>query len=180
MSRVLSNWFLSLTFQAMAIINGCLYVFGGTTGYIYSTDLHKLDLNTREWIQLKPNNMSCDMPEERWEAGQSRRALTQGSHHLYGQASEHSQSSVVSCEPCTTSAPAVWCAGGCRDGLWSLCHTDLDCVVPEQSWGLGAAGECWGGEETPVDPCPLSYFVARHGQRRAGRSIGDCLSERRG
>ncbi|PKU27127.1 kelch hypothetical protein [Limosa lapponica baueri] len=50
---------------AMAIINGCLYVFGGTTGYIYSTDLHKLDLNTREWIQLKPNNMSCDMPEER-------------------------------------------------------------------------------------------------------------------
>ncbi|NWR95798.1 KLD10 protein, partial [Furnarius figulus] len=52
--------------QAMAIINGCLYVFGGTTGYIYSTDLHKLDLNTREWIQLKPNNMSCDMPEERY------------------------------------------------------------------------------------------------------------------
>ncbi|KAF2979505.1 hypothetical protein EK904_005018, partial [Melospiza melodia maxima] len=50
----------------MAIINGCLYVFGGTTGYIYSTDLHKLDLNTREWIQLKPNNMSCDMPEERY------------------------------------------------------------------------------------------------------------------
>lgn len=65
MARVLSNWFLSVTFQAMAIINGCLYVFGGTTGYIYSTDLHKLDLNTREWIQLKPNNMSCDMPEER-------------------------------------------------------------------------------------------------------------------
>ncbi|XP_073185023.1 kelch domain-containing protein 10 isoform X2 [Lepidochelys kempii] len=52
--------------QAMAIINGSLYVFGGTTGYIYSTDLHKLDLNTREWIQLKPNNMHCDMPEERY------------------------------------------------------------------------------------------------------------------
>ncbi|XP_027487570.1 kelch domain-containing protein 10-like, partial [Corapipo altera] len=52
--------------QAMAIINGCLYVFGGTTGYIYSTDLHRLDLNTREWVQLKPNNMSCDMPEERY------------------------------------------------------------------------------------------------------------------
>lgn len=51
--------------QAMAIINGSLYVFGGTTGYIYSTDLHKLDLNTREWTQLKPNNMHCDMPEER-------------------------------------------------------------------------------------------------------------------
>ncbi|XP_061494013.1 kelch domain-containing protein 10 [Rhineura floridana] len=52
--------------QAMAIINGSLYVFGGTTGYIYSTDLHKLDLNTREWSQLKPNNMHCDMPEERY------------------------------------------------------------------------------------------------------------------
>ncbi|EPY81101.1 kelch domain-containing protein 10 [Camelus ferus] len=50
--------------QAMAIINGSLYVFGGTTGYIYSTDLHKLDLNTREWTQLKPNNLSCDLPEE--------------------------------------------------------------------------------------------------------------------
>ncbi|XP_058580265.1 kelch domain-containing protein 10 isoform X6 [Neofelis nebulosa] len=52
--------------QAMAIINGSLYVFGGTTGYIYSTDLHKLDLNTREWTQLKPNNLSCDLPEERY------------------------------------------------------------------------------------------------------------------
>lgn len=54
-----------LIVQAMAIINGSLYVFGGTTGYIYSTDLHKLDLNTREWTQLKPNNLSCDLPEER-------------------------------------------------------------------------------------------------------------------
>eukprot|EP00069_Balaena_mysticetus_P006036 bmy_18386T0 len=52
--------------QAMAIINGFLYVFGGTTGYIYSTDLHKLDLSTREWTQLKPNNLSCDLPEERY------------------------------------------------------------------------------------------------------------------
>ncbi|KAL7979841.1 hypothetical protein Chor_008179 [Crotalus horridus] len=51
--------------HAMAIISGSLYVFGGTTGYIYSTDLHKLDLNTKEWTQLKPNNLHCDMPEER-------------------------------------------------------------------------------------------------------------------
>lgn len=57
-----------LIIQAMAIINGSLYVFGGTTGYIYSTDLHKLDLNTREWTQLKPNNLSCDLPEERWDS----------------------------------------------------------------------------------------------------------------
>ncbi|KAG8576759.1 hypothetical protein GDO81_009957 [Engystomops pustulosus] len=52
--------------QAMAIINGFLYVFGGTTGYIYSTDLHRLDLSSREWVQLKPNNPPCDLPEERY------------------------------------------------------------------------------------------------------------------
>lgn len=54
------------SFQAMVIINGFLYVFGGTTGYIYSTDLHRLDLTTREWIHLKPNNPPDDLPEERY------------------------------------------------------------------------------------------------------------------
>uniref|UniRef100_A0A8C5TBH4 Kelch domain-containing protein 10 n=1 Tax=Malurus cyaneus samueli TaxID=2593467 RepID=A0A8C5TBH4_9PASS len=67
--------------KAMAIINGCLYVFGGTTGYIYSTDLHKLDLNTREWIQLKPNNMSCDMPEERHEIASRSQRIYLELHH---------------------------------------------------------------------------------------------------
>ncbi|KAM9502717.1 kelch domain-containing protein 10-like isoform 7-T7 [Salvelinus alpinus] len=52
--------------QAMAIINGYLYVFGGTTGYVYSTDLHRLDLTTREWTHLKPNNPPTDLPEERY------------------------------------------------------------------------------------------------------------------
>uniref|UniRef100_A0A8D3C181 Kelch domain-containing protein 10 n=1 Tax=Scophthalmus maximus TaxID=52904 RepID=A0A8D3C181_SCOMX len=52
--------------QAMVIINGFLYVFGGTTGYIYSTDLHRLDLTTREWSHLKPNNPPDDLPEERY------------------------------------------------------------------------------------------------------------------
>uniref|UniRef100_H2UW54 Kelch domain-containing protein 10 n=1 Tax=Takifugu rubripes TaxID=31033 RepID=H2UW54_TAKRU len=52
--------------QAMVIINGFLYVFGGTTGYIYSTDLHRLDLTTREWMHLKPNNTPDDLPEERY------------------------------------------------------------------------------------------------------------------
>lgn len=49
----------------MIIINDYLYVFGGTTGYLYSTDLHRLDLTTREWIHLKPNNTPSDLPEER-------------------------------------------------------------------------------------------------------------------
>uniref|UniRef100_A0AAY5K541 Kelch domain-containing protein 10 n=1 Tax=Esox lucius TaxID=8010 RepID=A0AAY5K541_ESOLU len=52
--------------QAMVIINGYLYVFGGTTGYVYSTDLHRLDLTTREWTHLKPNNPPTDLPEERY------------------------------------------------------------------------------------------------------------------
>ncbi|KAJ0057367.1 hypothetical protein NL108_005288, partial [Boleophthalmus pectinirostris] len=52
--------------QAMVIINGFLYVFGGTTGYNYSTDLHRLDLTSREWIYLKPNNPPDDFPEERY------------------------------------------------------------------------------------------------------------------
>lgn len=49
----------------MVIINGFLYVFGGTTGYLYSTDLHRLDLTTREWTHLKPINSPSDLPEER-------------------------------------------------------------------------------------------------------------------
>ncbi|XP_048466171.1 kelch domain-containing protein 10 isoform X2 [Rhincodon typus] len=52
--------------QAMVIINGYLYIFGGTTGYVYNTDLHRLDLTAREWIQLKPNNPPSDLPEERY------------------------------------------------------------------------------------------------------------------
>ncbi|KAK5614491.1 Kelch domain-containing protein 10 [Crenichthys baileyi] len=52
--------------QAMVIINGYLYVFGGTTGYLYSTDLHRLDLSTREWTHLKPKNVPSDLPEERY------------------------------------------------------------------------------------------------------------------
>lgn len=62
----LLNLLLSFVLQAMVIINGFLYVFGGTTGYIYSTDLHRLDLTTREWIHLKPNNPPDDLPEERY------------------------------------------------------------------------------------------------------------------
>ncbi|XP_077354819.1 kelch domain-containing protein 10 isoform X1 [Festucalex cinctus] len=64
--------------QAMVIINGSLYVFGGTTGYIYSTDLHRLDLTTREWIHLKPNNRPDDLPEERY-----RHEIAQDGQRIY-------------------------------------------------------------------------------------------------
>lgn len=53
----------------MVIINDFLYVFGGTTGYLYSTDLHRLDLSTREWTQLQPNNAPTDLPKGRWGTG---------------------------------------------------------------------------------------------------------------
>lgn len=55
----------------MIIIHGYLYVFGGTTGYLYSTDLHRLDLTTREWTHLKPNNTPSDLPEERSDSRHS-------------------------------------------------------------------------------------------------------------
>ncbi|XP_051910969.1 kelch domain-containing protein 10 isoform X1 [Hippocampus zosterae] len=64
--------------QAMVIINSFLYVFGGTTGYIYSTDLHRLDLTTREWIHLKPNNPRDDLPEERY-----RHEIAQDGQRIY-------------------------------------------------------------------------------------------------
>lgn len=64
-STQIESLFIPFPLQAMVIINGFLYVFGGTTGYIYSTDLHRLDLTTREWIHLKPNNPPDDLPEER-------------------------------------------------------------------------------------------------------------------
>ncbi|XP_032827478.1 kelch domain-containing protein 10 isoform X1 [Petromyzon marinus] len=52
--------------QAMAIIHGALYVFGGTTGYVYNTDLHRLDLGTHEWVKLEPCNGRDEMPGERY------------------------------------------------------------------------------------------------------------------
>ncbi|XP_077424441.1 kelch domain-containing protein 10-like isoform X1 [Vanacampus margaritifer] len=64
--------------QAMVIINGCLYVFGGTTGYFYSTDLHRLDLATKEWSHIKPNNAPLDLPEERY-----RHELAHDGHRIY-------------------------------------------------------------------------------------------------
>ncbi|TNN70857.1 Kelch domain-containing protein 10 [Liparis tanakae] len=69
--------------QAMVIINGYLYVFGGTTGYLYSTDLHRLDLTTREWTHLKPNNAPSDLPEERYrQSREVKRCSRQGEETL--------------------------------------------------------------------------------------------------
>ncbi|KAK7007729.1 Kelch domain-containing protein 10 [Halocaridina rubra] len=53
--------------QGVCVSDGKLYVVGGTTGYLYSIDVHCLDLTTRVWDQLsaKVRNMMSN-PEERY------------------------------------------------------------------------------------------------------------------
>jgi hypothetical protein len=36
----------------MSLYENCLYIFGGTTGYEYNADIHRLDLATLEWSQV--------------------------------------------------------------------------------------------------------------------------------
>lgn len=48
--------------QAMALVDGGLYVIGGTTGYEYSIDVHRLDLKTTQWQEL-PTSIK---PRERY------------------------------------------------------------------------------------------------------------------
>uniref|UniRef100_A0A8C4Q2T0 Kelch domain-containing protein 10 n=1 Tax=Eptatretus burgeri TaxID=7764 RepID=A0A8C4Q2T0_EPTBU len=50
--------------QAMVIIDGFLYVFGGTTGFVYNTDLHRMDLQSHEWVKMDP--LKADLPGERY------------------------------------------------------------------------------------------------------------------
>ena len=50
----------------MACINSHLYVYGGTTGFVYNTELHRLDLNTFVWEKIKPKNHCHDLPPERY------------------------------------------------------------------------------------------------------------------
>lgn len=52
--------------QAMACIQSNLYVYGGTTGFVYNTELHRLDLNKLVWEKMKPNNVAGDIPPERY------------------------------------------------------------------------------------------------------------------
>nr|CAB3259254.1 kelch domain-containing protein 10 [Phallusia mammillata] len=52
--------------QAMAVIGSNLYVYGGTTGYIYNTELHELNLHTLNWRKVQPENMTDELPLERY------------------------------------------------------------------------------------------------------------------
>ena len=49
----------------MTCIKSHLYVYGGTTGFVYNTELHRLDLSNFVWEKIKPNNLSNELPPER-------------------------------------------------------------------------------------------------------------------
>lgn len=46
--------------------NKDFYVIGGTTGYTYSMDIHKLNMNTLEWEKLFVSRGELDEPESRY------------------------------------------------------------------------------------------------------------------
>jgi len=48
--------------QAIALHGGALYVVGGTTGFLYSMDVHRLDLKTLHWQRLA----ATTRPQERY------------------------------------------------------------------------------------------------------------------
>ena len=52
--------------QAVCMSEDYLYVVGGTTGFQYSIDVHRLDLEHRTWEQLSsPFPLPQSVPEER-------------------------------------------------------------------------------------------------------------------
>ena len=50
----------------MACIQSHLYVYGGTTGFVYNTELHRLNLNNLVWEKIRPNNVVGEVPPERY------------------------------------------------------------------------------------------------------------------
>jgi len=44
----------------MTIVGQYLYVFGGTTGWEYNADLHRLDMSRWVWEVVKANNEPPD------------------------------------------------------------------------------------------------------------------------
>lgn len=54
--------------QAITVLDNCLYVIGGTTGYHYTCDIYRLDLVTRQWevVYRSDPNVNDDDPEGRY------------------------------------------------------------------------------------------------------------------
>lgn len=44
-----------IAFQTMTVLGTKLYIVGGTSGYVYNSDVHRLDICTGNWKKLKPS-----------------------------------------------------------------------------------------------------------------------------
>ncbi|XP_055686745.1 kelch domain-containing protein 10 homolog [Lutzomyia longipalpis] len=65
--------------QAMVVHEEYLYVIGGTTGYDYSCDVHRLNLMTHEWELV----YHCDENNERDPSGRYRHELAYDGEKIY-------------------------------------------------------------------------------------------------
>lgn len=52
--------------QGVVMDNMCIYSIGGTSGYEYEMDVHRLDLRTRKWELLHKSRGEGQEPEPRY------------------------------------------------------------------------------------------------------------------
>lgn len=57
---------IKICIKAMTLHDKYIYIFGGTTGYIYNSDLYRLNLDTLVWEYRSPNNNWTLTPKERY------------------------------------------------------------------------------------------------------------------
>lgn len=53
--------------HTMTLIDRYIYTCGGTTGFVYNMDIHRFDLTTLTWEQVKPESRYCPEPRYRHE-----------------------------------------------------------------------------------------------------------------
>lgn len=53
--------------HTMTLVDSCIYIIGGTCGYVYDLSIHKFDLHTRKWEQVTPNSKYIPEPRYRHE-----------------------------------------------------------------------------------------------------------------
>lgn len=57
---------LPLYGQGVVMEGKNIYSIGGTSGYLYEMDVHRLDLSTRQWELLYKTQGTCTEPEPRY------------------------------------------------------------------------------------------------------------------
>ncbi|XP_060556787.1 kelch domain-containing protein 10-like [Ruditapes philippinarum] len=53
--------------HSLTQVDNCLYVIGGTCGYVYDSNIHKLDLNLLTWEEIPVNSKYIPQPRYRHE-----------------------------------------------------------------------------------------------------------------